>query len=217
MKYGAISLEAEEIETLAAQTVIDVGLDPINPNTTMRIARLHPLVREVLDLDELGDRSRAVANDDGTHTIEIGTLVPDRVYRLKVGHELGEILIPTAPHVTLHASERVCDCFSYAVNVTRPALEHWHAIYEFNIRRLAAVFGVSQIILALRFGDIGLYPMALVGVEAIWRRDPRGHLPGNATLTKMVLRHRAKTPDPKGYVVVKLTDVDFVWAVFRTS
>lgn len=79
-----------------------------------------------------------------------------------------------------------------------------------QVDRVARMFGVTQVMLALRVGEALHVPVALVGACMIRRRGPVDHLPSDAELTRIVRRKRA----PRGWELVQLTDAAWCWALF---
>lgn len=151
-------------------------------------------------------------NDQGLDEIELHNGHSPEARNLRVVCEGVEGRLARRGLVTLedpHIKRRVVSIATRVI-LPRYALRSAFSSLGMDIRRLAAIFGVSQITLVVRLAEVRACPTAIVTAKFTWCVGPAWGLPSKAVLAKI-----ARRGSDRHWHVVQLTDTDGpCWAVW---
>ncbi len=163
-------MDPYNLEALAVETYERHRLDPAEPVSTYKLARLsgHRIVRPP---KLLGRYPSTTFHDGEGQCIAIRRTVPDDEAQWYVGHELAHLLLGK-PHGAGAEIEAACDHLGAALMAPRPAVLALHRALGFDVSALATEVVATQTWAALRLGETLSIPLVTVGPIAVRVRGP---------------------------------------------
>lgn len=180
------------LEGIAIDAYRRAGLDPQQPVSTLKLARLLHGPETIMRVPSLlGGRQAALCWVNGTPRIALRKCIPLDYLGHCCGHELAHVELGR-PHDGDPDLEGECDYLASCFMATRPAALSLHRAFGWELREIANEVVATQTWAALRLGETLLVPVAAVSPTTVRVRGPEEtSWPDEATI-----RSWARRPGP---------------------
>lgn len=163
------SMDRGDIEQLALDFYERHGLDPEEPETSVRLARLELGPSAVTRGDLRRGSPGATGVVHGRTVVVVARRLTPEWANFVVGHELAHVLLDRAG---LPSDEASADYLGAALMAPRPAVLRLHRHHGLDVERLADEVVGTQTWAALRLGETLGMPMAAVSPLRVRVRGP---------------------------------------------
>lgn len=192
-------LDVPSLEGLAIATYERLGLDPSEPVTTFRIARLLLGADAIVRPPQMLGVQACTIVVDGRRRIAVKARLPVTYALFFAGHELGHVLLEEEGYRG-DDLELACDYLGAALMAPRPAMVRLHRAVGFDLEEMSRALVATQTQCALRVGEVLGLPLAVVAPTIRVRGLEEWVWPDERTL-----RSWARRP-PSGLAKTRLTD-----------
>lgn len=189
----SFGLDADDIECGAEDVYRAANADMYDPPGNLRLAKKLPQIQTVRWVAHLDTPAMTIANDNGRYTICLARRLRRKPLEALwcAGHEIAEAWYSSPCRIYLGEDrEQVMEATAAALTAPRPALRQAVRTFGFDIPRLAQIFRISEIGMALRLGEAGHLSVAVIG-RIFTKRRGNWTLPEDSELRKIAARARA--------------------------